>query len=122
MAVTGHRNEKSLDDYVDSMNSRQARDLSSIICGGKDNWQLANPSTTVCRPTQLTAPRNYAVPPASDQPLIHISGVKENATIHLSFNNYFNTATTSAATSAQSVYPVYKRIRRVIESDDEDDN
>ena len=33
IAVTGHRNEKSLDDYVDSMNHKQSRELSDIISG-----------------------------------------------------------------------------------------
>ena len=33
VAVTGHRNEKSLDDYVDSMNNQQAKQLSNIISG-----------------------------------------------------------------------------------------
>ena len=82
MTVTGHRNEKSLDDYVDCMNNDQSKELSSIISGGGTS------SGTRSAPLQHRAAR----PALSDrsnlqEALTCSSAMSENAQTSSSFPN-----------------------------------
>ena len=127
IAVTGHRNEKSLDDYVDSMNHDQSRQLSKIISGDSDSHHSFSKIIPSLQPNQQSsAPLSLQDGKVhSSFPVINLSGVSSNATVNINFNNSCNTA--NAATTASS-FPQpslprcpYKRIRPMVDSDDETD-
>lgn len=125
IAVTGHRNEKSLDDYVDSMNHNQSKQLSNIISG---NSTSSSNQVSLPGPSHEETPVNISFPTcemSSSFPAIHLTGISANSTVNINFNNSCNTSSAAATASSFSQPPFlrlpYKRIRPVIDSDDEYD-
>ena len=135
MAVTGHRNVKSLDDYVDSMNSKQAHELSNIISGGSKDLQVAHGGEENVafpkNPKPLLQLPSFGSPSVPDHSMrfpamFNFSAISENSTVNINFTNSFNSDSNSASSMiSKSVSPAripFKRIRRIVESDDEDEN
>ena len=125
IAVTGHRNEKYLDDYVDAMNYRQSRQLSDIISGDSTGHNTAN-QVSLPSPSQMI-PANPPKPADqmySSYPVINLTGISANSTVNITFNNSCNTATAAATASSsfsKQRFGPYKRIRQMIDSDEESD-
>ena len=93
IAVTWHRHEKSLDDYVYSMNHRQSRELSNIISGmpAAANLKQANSFSACSSQKESTSKVQWF----SNYPTINLSGIGDNTTVTINVNNPANTVTTS---------------------------
>ena len=123
MTVTGHRNEKSLDDYVDCMNNDQSKELSSIISGTEYasrssssvslqsraprpalatefmNVNKSHGEVLPSNPAMNEMSSKYAPPSISTQPTINLANLAQsmsNSNITLTVNNNFYCATTPA--------------------------
>ena len=127
IAVTGHCNEKSLDDYVDVMNNDQSRELSSIISGKKVLQSIEN-STALAPVSHAELPPA----PASNMPMcqapalsraqgsfpvLNLSNIN-NSTINLSISSPSFAAEAMCSTTGEVARPRKKRFRPFVDSDD----
>lgn len=122
MAVTGHRNEKSLDDYVDSMNNKQSKHLSEIISGKP----LSTLSTKVNSANQSKNdeeihPSISKIPSSpwfSSYPSIRLSDIGSNATVTINLN----APKSNTENHSSTAFPPkpFKRIKRIVDDDDDE--
>ena len=128
VSVTGHRNEKSLDDYVDSFSTERSKQLSNIISGSETVNTLSGSHKV--GPLQIrdgnnSLPSTSAPPNAVPQrqfPVLNLSNLAqnmENSTINVTVNNniqmppsYFDNreseqSCSSAAAKRRRVLPFY---------------
>jgi len=105
ITVIGHRNEKSLDDYVDSMNHKQSRKLSNIISGE---------AVALDGCSKQPSPSSSSVRLLLCDPLISLSGKGSHTKITINVN----TQPQPQYKSPDFCKPKFKKIHK-IESDDD---
>ena len=140
MTVTGHRNEKSLDDYVDCMNNDQSKELSSIISGTSScsrslsaPLQHRAPTPALSNQSSLQDNRQPALPCSSEMsdngllqrnsfPVINLANLAQsmsNSTISLTVNNNFYSQHNCATPVAKKNQNLKRRRIQIFDSDSE---
>jgi hypothetical protein len=107
VSVTGHRNEKSLDDYVDSFSTVRSKQLSNIISGRETVTSVGDAS--IVGPLQMRD-RNTSAVPSTPTPSILAAQQRQFPVLNLAnlAQNMENSINITVNTNMQMSPPDFK--------------